>query len=55
MMINNPLEKQRKPNRTPKFSHCPQCGQKGLYHVPRQYSRCRYCSLFRIALPGQDF
>ena len=38
-----------------RFEFCPCCGRKGLYHCPQRYSRCRYCGLYRIALPGQDF
>jgi len=54
-MMKSPLVKTMKPNRMLKFSHCPQCGHKGLYHIPRQYSRCRYWGLYQIILPGQDF
>jgi ribosomal protein L37E len=54
-MIYNQAVKADKTNNKLKFSHCPKCGRKGLYHVHRQYSRCRYCGLYRISIPGQDF
>jgi uncharacterized protein (DUF983 family) len=53
-MMKNMLVKNGKPNRIVKYSYCPQCGRKGLYSVVRQYSRCRYCGLYRMMLPGQD-
>jgi anaerobic ribonucleoside-triphosphate reductase len=54
-MINNHTAKSEKASRKLKFSYCPQCGYKGMYHVRHRYYRCRYCGLYRISLPGQDF
>ena len=34
---------------------CPCCGHKTMYKIPRRYEHCRYCGLYRILLPGQDF
>ena len=38
-----------------KFIYCPHCQRRGLYKVRHQYERCRYCGLYRVLLPGQDF
>ncbi|MFH1647470.1 MAG: hypothetical protein ABID71_07305 [Chloroflexota bacterium] len=54
MVINRKVVKTDKTGPVLKFSFCPQCGRKGLYIVRQRYSRCRYCGLYRIALPGQD-
>jgi hypothetical protein len=54
-MTSNLLKKPKEPKRIRRYSYCPHCGQKGLYNVARQYCRCRYCGLYRIQLPGQDF
>jgi hypothetical protein len=32
-----------------RFSFCPQCGRKGMYHIKLQYHRCRYCGTYVIA------
>ncbi|HJX13555.1 MAG TPA: hypothetical protein VJ377_08525 [Dehalococcoidales bacterium] len=55
MVINGKAVKTEKTGRTLKFGFCPRCGRKGLYRVRQRYSRCRYCGLYRIARPGQDF
>ena len=38
-----------------KFTYCPHCHRRGLYKVRYHYERCRYCGLYRVLLPGQDF
>ena len=38
-----------------KFIYCPHCHRRGLYKVKYHYERCRYCGLYRVLLPGQDF
>jgi ribosomal protein L37AE/L43A len=43
-----PQEEAKKPGDKAKFSFCPQCGRKGLYHIRQQYYRCRYCGTYMI-------
>ena len=38
-----------------RYAVCPRCGKKGYYKVSCFYEQCRYCKLYRILLPGQDF
>jgi hypothetical protein len=39
----------RTPAEKTRFSFCPQCGRKGLYHIKPQYLRCRYCGTYMIS------
>ena len=45
-MINDII---RKPAEKTRYSFCPQCGRKGLYHIKEQYLRCRYCGTYMIS------
>jgi hypothetical protein len=37
-----------------RFSFCPQCGRKGMYHIKLKYHRCRYCGTYVIAPEKKD-
>jgi hypothetical protein len=45
-MINDVTRKHAEKTR---FSFCPQCGRKGLYHIKPQYLRCRYCGTYMVS------
>lgn len=44
-----------KNNKGRKLNYCPHCDKKGLYKISRSYERCRYCGIYRLLIPGQDF
>jgi hypothetical protein len=46
MMTSNDASANKEKER---FSFCPQCGRKGMYHIKLQYHRCRYCGTYVIA------
>jgi len=42
-------EESNKPDEQAKFTFCPQCGRKGMYHIKQKYYRCRYCGTYLIS------
>lgn len=38
-----------KPKDKERFSFCPQCSRKGMYHIKQQYCRCRYCGTYIVS------
>jgi ribosomal protein L37AE/L43A len=44
----------KKPDAKSRFSFCPQCGRKGLYHIKQHYYRCRYCGAYMMSPEKKD-
>ena len=44
-----PKHEPSKKNEKERFSLCPQCGRKGMYHIKLKYYRCRYCGSYTIS------